>query len=1170
MELFNSVSNKIGNWGKENSISPLRISGISPSQWSLFLTISNNCDLLQSKNMLMVCSTVEQAEDSYSTLKDKLNSDYWKVILFPGLESSPYSSFMQSESALYARFYAINNILNAEIAKKKLMVICTQESFLLKIPPKQFFNDNSFKIEISDIIPPQNLAETLVSIGYIPTLTASDPGTFSKKGEIFDIFPVSTNPVRIQYFDDMVENIFPIDTEDQKSDRSVFIKSVIVAPAPNIFVNSEFRTNIRENIPTPQSAGVRMVFRKQILSSLVDNCLFDNYPVYIPLFFKSEMTSTILDYFDLDETVVSFVESDASFDDMTRFIEELRDDYNRVKNDQNSENILPEPSFFYNLNVEELLLPIKKIYINQLDVVTDLTNHTDQLKNSINVKLSRSVDFLSKHIKMKGEKSSYLKDVLKFIESFFKYHGEIYFTYSTQSSKTEICYLMDLFEFSSDVKDRFNFIDFPLTDGFYYASENILVITESDFFARKRKKIKKSSHKQIDLFAEQISTLKENDYVIHSTYGIGKYLGLETIKIGTPYETDYLVIMYENKDKIYVPVYKMNLVQKHASADASVKCASLRSNKFINQKNKARQSAKKLAFDLLKLQAERELSKAHAFSEPDHMFSEFELDFPFEETGDQNLAIKNVIERMQSQTPMDHLVCGDVGFGKTEVAMRASYLAVLDKKQVAILVPTTILALQHYNSFCNRFKNFPVQIEFLSRFKSPKDVILIKERLKDHRIDILIGTHKILSATVEFNDLGLVVVDEEQRFGVTHKEKLKLLKSSVDFLTLTATPIPRTLQLAFLGLRDLSLIQMAPPKRQSIRTYVIKDDDSTIKDAIEKELSRGGQVFYVHNRVKEMDSIHQKINALVPHAKVLVAHGQLKERELEKRMEQFYSGEYNVLLSTTIIESGLDVANANTIIINRADNFGLSQLHQLRGRIGRSDRKAYAYFIIPKVKALTAVQHARIKALQTYADMGSGFSIASCDLEIRGAGDILGAGQSGHVEAIGLELYMELLKETIAELKGEINIVQKDIEVSTCFPAYIPHKYITESGERLKYYKKISNCKTAEELSFVQDEILDIFGIYPQEVEGIFTLLKVRTNLQHLGLRALKLLDYSIIMEFDQNILNKDKQLCDKVIQTFINMPRTTMSPDYKVVCKFKKKMEPLDFIAFTSAIDKN
>ena len=471
-------------------------------------------------------------------------------------------------------------------------------------------------------------------------------------------------------------------------------------------------------------------------------------------------------------------------------------------------------------------------------------------------------------------------------------------------------------------------------------------------------------------------------------------------------------------------------------------------------------------------------------------------------------------------------------------------------------MPTTILALQHYNSFVKRFKEFPLRIEFISRFKTPREVKEIKEGLEAGSIDIIIGTHKLLSDSIKYKDLGLVIVDEEQRFGVGHKEKLKTLKATVDFLTLTATPIPRTLQLAFLGLRDLSLIQTAPPKRQSIKTYIIKDDDQTIQSAIKKELSRGGQVFIVHNKVSDIEQYSAKIRDLAPEAKIIFAHGQMSEKELESRVTGFYEGKYQILISTTIIESGLDIPNANTMIIDRADTFGLSQLHQLRGRIGRSEKKAYAYFLVPQNRNLTPIAEKRLKAMQTYADIGSGFHIASCDLEIRGAGEVLGANQSGHLEAVGLELYMELLKEAIGEIKGEQQTVSSKVEISSPFSSYIPNYYIEDGPTRLRYYKLLSNSENQTDLENLIEEIEELFGPKPSELENLTWLFRSRIILKDCGVKSLHVAGKDINITFEKSFLDKESETKNKMIDYFLSRPKTyKFSPDYKVFYQSKESI---------------
>ena len=908
---------------------------------------------------------------------------------------------------------------------------------------------------------------------------------------------MNRGPIRLHYFDDMIEEVFEIQKDTLKTDRSKALEKVEVGPSPRMFCKSEFATHLRGAIPTPlASHREKFNYRKEILGKLSDGFMFEGYPAFVPLF--TEENEKLFDYLGNKFRLHIFDEFHC-LEDWERFYDDMEEEYRYSQDDQNSFQILPGPEHLFYKNILENQNS-EKISIVDFNVSYELDggntpielNHMP-LRQFLDLEVSASID-----------KKEFFSAFFEKIKKVFKHSGEIRFFHSTEASKEEFKHLCDIYEVERSLLDRIHFDSFPLKQGFYYDSEKTLFLTEGDLFSTKRRKVKEVSQKDLDLFAEQIATLSKGDYVIHSDHGIGKYLGLESLDLKED-QADFLVIEYANSDKVYVPVYKMNLIQKHANAVASISLDSLRSNKFAALKKRASQSVKKLAFDLLKLQAERQSAQAFSFSPPDHYFKEFELAFEFQETPDQTKAIDRVIDDMQKPQPMDHLVCGDVGFGKTEVAIRAAFKAVLDKKQVAVLVPTTILALQHFNSFKKRLRQFPVTVEFISRFKTTKETNKILADLAEGKIDIIIGTHKLLSDKVKFGDLGLVVVDEEQRFGVNHKEKLKLLKANVDFLTLTATPIPRTLQLSFLGLRDLSLIKTPPPKRQSIKTYIIKEDPLTLQTAIQKELNRGGQVFIVHNKVHDIEDFSAKIRELVPEANIVIGHGQLPEKELEKRMQGFYEGKYQILIATTIIESGIDIPNANTIIIDRADTYGLSQLHQLRGRIGRSDRKAYAYFVIPSDRNLSLVAEKRLKALQTFAEMGSGFNIASCDLEIRGAGDILGAHQSGHIEAIGLELYMELLQDAIRELKGEKQVFNKNIEITSPFASYIPNFYIEDSSERLRQYKRLSNTTSHDQLEEIIEELNDIYGPIPAELKNLVVLLKARIILAKSGLKSIQL-----------------------------------------------------------------
>lgn len=1131
----------------------LKVTGLTPEHAAFAMAQFYSAH--KNRSFLCVVTDVEQAKQIESILFSLIEQA--KIFVVSGNESNPYLHLLASESTLFERFAVLDQLAQQP---KGVIVLTTIEALALKVPPPTFFKEHSFSLQVSDILGPHELAKKLIELGYSHSTTVEEPGTFVQKGEIFDIFPISHRPVRIHYFDDMVEEIFLIDLETQKTIKDQKFDQVRVGVCPGTLTQTAYATQLRENIPMPGPAYKnRFEARKALFNHLQDNQLFESYPYYTPLFFAQP--ATLLDY--LGDCDIHFFDYSHSLDELLSFFEEMRADYETQLADLESTLLLSAPETLYNTELQKTLENLSALAFDQIDIDALDT----QQGNATHLKIESSRAFLYRNVGSTANRQEFLAKSLKFIQEYFKLSGQIVFALKNDSTKDELGHFFEHLSFDSDILKRISFLKTPLSSGFFYENEKTLVLAEADFFAAKKTVSKGPSKKQLDLFAEQISTLKVGDFVIHSEHGLGEYLGLESHEF-SGISSDFLVLKYADNDKVYVPVYKLNLIQKHAGEAAGLKPESLRTNKFAAMKTRARTSAKKLAFDLLRLQAERQSSEAYAFHPPDDYFEEFETAFPFEETPDQLQAISNVLEDMQKPNPMDHLVCGDVGFGKTEVAMRAAFKAVQDKKQVVVLVPTTVLALQHYTSFTKRYKDFPISIEFLSRFKSPKESTQIKSKLEEGEIDIIIGTHRILSDSIKFKDLGLVIVDEEQRFGVGHKEKLKVLKSSVDFLTLTATPIPRTLQLAFLGIRDMSLIQTPPPKRQSIKTYVIKQDDLTLQSALKKELNRGGQVFIVHNKVHDIEHYTHYIQELVPEAKIVFAHGQLPERELEKRMKAFYAGEYQILISTTIIESGIDIPNANTMIVDRADTYGLSQLHQLRGRIGRSDKKAYAYLVVPNNRSLTPVAEKRLKALQTYADIGSGFSIASCDLEIRGAGDILGGDQSGHVEAVGLELYMELLKEAIFELRGEKKLVRKDIEITLPQAAFIPNHFIKDSSQRLKFYKRLSNCEDLQQLELIRDELNDMYGLFPTELETLFCVLSSRINLQSCGIKSIQVAGKLIRFVFEKSFLEANDELRNNVVDFFLKRPKVyQFSPDYKVSYNHKEEITPSFLVEFSKDI---
>lgn len=1151
MTLFSAISTKINYWLQNQD--ELSLKGVSPNQWCLLAGSYFSGQLFDSTH-LIVCSDQDEAEEVYDSLRHLKN-----ISFYPGHNHSLYSSILTSESSLLTRWSVLQKLQN----NSPTIIVTTLEASLLLGPDKNFFQENSFTIKKDDIISPLDLAKKLTEMGYFPASTIEEPGTFSRRGEIFDIFPISHPPVRLHYFDDLIEDIFAIEIETQKTNRDISFNEVCLIPGAGFLTRDIFASRLRSKLPQAQPAFKnKYEARKQLFSRVSEGQLFENYPLYIPLFF--EKPCTLLDFLP-SNAKITFFNNDNGLNNFEHFIAAQREDFETLSEDVESSSVIPGPEFFY---LEKFpRTSFKKLFVDQLDIAINLDTPFDK---ELHLNFEKLKAYLQTKLQMSGKvpenKFEYIKGCLKILRKELNVHGNLVVNYKSENARQELQFLLEE-NGLNEIGTRLQYVYGKLDEGFYYKNEHIFVLSEGDFFSIKKKKTKQVKATNKDLFAEQLATLKINDYVIHRDFGIGIYKGLETIQAGDQ-QSDYLVILYEDNDKVYVPVYKLNLVQKHADSSSGLKVASLKSKKFSELKQKARGSVKKLAFDLLKLQAERKLRGGFPYSPPDHIFREFELSFAFEETPDQQKAIQDVLEDMQNQYPMDRLVCGDVGFGKTEVAMRAAMKAVLDKKQVVVLVPTTVLALQHYHSFVKRYENFPVNINFISRFKTTKEKNEVMAEVSEGKVDILIGTHAVLSDKLEFHDLGLLIIDEEHRFGVAHKEKLKVLKTGVDVLTMTATPIPRTLQLSFLGIRDLSLIQTAPPRRQAIKTYIIKEDDLTLKSAIEKELSRGGQIYYVHNRVHDIEEHELYLKKLVPKARISVTHGQMNERELEKRINDFYDHKSDILLATTIIESGIDIPNANTMIIDRADTYGLAQLHQLRGRIGRSDRKAYAYFIVPENKILNETAQRRLQALQTYAEMGSGFALASSDMEIRGAGDILGGEQSGHIEAIGLEFYMDLLQEAIQEIKGEQKVSVKNIEIQAPFSAYIPNSYIPDHSLRLKYYKRLSNSNDLGRLEEIITELNDAFGITPKELEALYSILQSRIIFQPLGLRLVKVSGSQIGLYFDQEILNWNHQLRDKMLNFFINKPKFyKINPDSSVNALFKEPVSHHMLLEFAKHI---
>lgn len=1134
-QLFKDLFEKIN-----QSPSPLRISNASPLQW-IFLEKNFSP---QTQTQVFVFPTEKEAQKSGNQDENGL--------YYPGLFHSPYSSILVSEQDLFARVKIAYTLLN----NKKCNIYVSYQALFLNLLGMDFFNSQGkITIKAEDIIAPQELAETLVRQGYNCQSQIVERGDFAKRGEVFDIYPFSGKPIRLQYFDDLIEHIFEIDLETQRSKKDCPIPQVSLEHTLNILSREPFSKNFKSRFkrPTLQYNHLNQ-WRADVFNHLSEGRLFPNYSLYAPLF-SSQPTSLFQIINGLPTSQIIIFKQDEVEYESSLLREKLEKDFN--ENKENTETLVPlfPPESFYHFQSFTPHLLVDEIYLE----------NPAQEKSLNHIRLAFEPSFPhyngSKHnLSFQNPKNRYqfLQNIAEFLIKFFSKKGQVFLLFKYLFTQEELIKNLKNYGVSKELLKRITFSNKNLCEGFYDQSRNIILISEYDFSSSGKKTAKPAPTTALsqDYFTEQISHLHKGDLVIHAEYGVGEYQGLEKLNMGGS-ESDFLVIHYRDGDKVYVPVYKIHLVQKHSQGEVSPKLDSLRSQKFLQAKKKARKAVKELAFDLIELQAQRKMQEGFSFSSPNEDFRSFEINFPYTETPDQGKAIERVCSDMEKTIPMDRLICGDVGFGKTEVAMRAAFKAVLDSKQVVILVPTTILSLQHYNSFIQRFKKFPVTIDFLSRLKTPKQAREISEQLKEGKIDIIIGTHRLLSSQVKYKNLGLLIIDEEHRFGVAHKEKIKLLKSNIDVLTLTATPIPRTLQLAQLGLRDISIIQTPPPRRQSIQTFIIREDEKTIREAIGRELKRGGQVYFVHNRVRDIELVASKVQKMAPKAKIIIAHGQLAERELEKRIQKFYNGEADILIATTIVESGIDIPMANTMIVNKADKFGLAQLHQLRGRIGRSERKAYAYLIVQAHKKIGDNAQKRLKALQTFSEMGSGFSIASSDLDIRGAGNILGGEQSGHIFNIGLELYLELLKEAIEDLKGKKEPSIQHIEIQTHFPSYIPSTHIPDHAQRLRYYKRFSKSQNLEEIHRIKDEIIDLYGKISDETLNLVSVFELRLMAQKLLLDSIKTQKKHIRLKFNESSFEANPEVRDKILNFILSRPRLfKLSPDFTATYSPKNQQE--------------
>ena len=1008
------------------------------------------------------------------------------VLHFPDWETLPYDVFSPHQDIISQRIASLYRL--PELRHGVLVVPIT--TALHRLPPPAFLLGSSLVLDVGQKLDVDDMRTRLEAAGYRCVDTVYEHGEFAVRGALLDLYPMgSTLPYRIDLFDDEIETLRTFDPETQRSVDKV--DSVRLLPAREFPLEkkavADFRARFRERFDVDYR-------RCPLYQDLSSGLLPAGIEYYLPLFF--EATATLFDYLPADTQVFSLpgIEQAAEhfWSDVRTRYEDRRVDPERP--------LLPPAELF--LPVEDCFARLKgwpRVIADQHDLQPGVGRERFA---------ARALPDLAIQAKA-GEPLAALR---RFIE---EYPGRVLFCAESAGRREVLLELLarlklkprevDSWSAFAGDGERLAITIAPLDQGLLL--DELALIPESPLFGQRimQRRRREKGQGGGDNVVKNLTELREGAPVVHIDHGVGRYHGLVTLEVeGQPAE--FLMLEYAEEAKLYVPVASLHLIARYTgSDDALAPLHRLGSETWQKAKRKAAEQVRDVAAELLDVYARRAAREGYAFRDPQADYETFSAGFPFEETPDQQAAIEAVREDMLSAKPMDRLVCGDVGFGKTEVAMRAAFVAVHSGKQVAVLVPTTLLAQQHYNSFRDRFADWPVRVEVMSRFKSTKEIREAEQLLLEGKIDIIIGTHKLLQDDVKFRDLGLVIIDEEHRFGVRQKEQLKALRSEVDILTLTATPIPRTLNMAVSGMRDLSIIATPPARRLSVRTFVMEANQPTIKEALLRELLRGGQVYYLHNDVKTIEKCAADLAELVPEARIGVGHGQMRERELEQVMSDFYHKRFNVLVASTIIETGIDVPSANTIIIERADKFGLAQLHQLRGRVGRSHHQAYAYLLTPPRKQMTEDAQKRLEAIANAQDLGAGFVLATHDLEIRGAGELLGEGQSGQIQAVGFTLYMEMLERAVKAIrKGEQPNLEQPLgggpEINLRLPALIPEDYLPDVNARLILYKRIASAADESALNELQVEMIDRFGLLPEPAKNLMRLTLLKLQAEQLGI----------------------------------------------------------------------
>ncbi len=1053
---------------------------------SLPLALAEYCELTPGVKLLVAPNNLAAVE-LLDELQFFLKSEPQDILLFPDWETLPYDRFSPHQDIISERLNTLSRLQQSTNA----IVISAASTLMHRLCPPQFITAHGLMLSEGQTLHLEQFRQQLEQAGYHCVNKVLEHGEFAVRGAIIDLYPMgSPLPFRIELFDEVVDSLRRFDPDTQRTIEK--INQIQVLPAREFPLNDQsialFRRTFREQFSGNPS-------RCPLYESVSEGQFPSGIEYYLPLFF--EKTATFFDYLPSNASVclIEAIQTEAE-----HFWQELNTRYEQRSSDISRPILSPCHCF---LNPTELLT-----YANQYQQLR--LHHTPIEKKGavINCHVDKAP-----LLPVERQAAEPLANLCHYMTE----PNHRYLIVVESAGRREV--LLDLLKpsqmspkiqasWSAFLEDTafINITTGPLIEGFELIDQSLSIIVEAQLFGEQSTPLRRSAQKSVDpdLIIRDLAELQIGAPVVHLQFGVGRYQGLQCIE-NQGFANEFLVLSYAFEDKIYVPVTSLNLISRYTGADSEhAPLHRLGSEQWQKEKKKAAEKIHDVAIELLDIYAKREAKPGHVYAFHSNDYQRFATGFPFTETFDQQQAILQIIKDLQSPRPMDRLICGDVGFGKTEVAMRAAFIAVQNNKQVCVLVPTTLLAAQHFETFRDRFADFPVNIELLSRFRSAKESDTVVQSLQDGRVDIVIGTHKLFQKNIAFRDLGLLIIDEEHRFGVKQKEHIKSIRTHVDILSMTATPIPRTLNMAMAGIRDISLIATPPAKRLAIKTFWQEQNEPLLREAILREILRGGQVFFLHNNVQTIERVSQTLQALVPEAKIHIAHGQMRERELERIMSDFYHHRFNVLVCTTIIETGIDIPTANTIIIDRADKFGLAQLHQLRGRVGRSHHQAYAYLFTPNEKLLSTDAVKRLEAIVSFEALGAGFTLATHDLEIRGAGELLGDDQSGNMQAIGFNLYMEMLDRAVSDLKaGKIPELAAPMysgpEIDLQLSAIIPEQYIVDIHTRLIMYKRIASALDKQQLHELQVELIDRFGLLPQQVKYLILITELKFVAEKLG-----------------------------------------------------------------------